>query len=176
MKTTKKLSTESRDFRECVILYLLLITSDESLRALHPFQPSEKVAYEMASIWFDEIYLPGEKYFQGGLKGDLSDESILRFREFFSDKELRSMARFHRFFELRLEMLPRSARLKQVFPQNDSWHHIIKDATYLVEEIVPDAKMRREELTRLVKETIRGNGSKIRALNLIHPGKGEDVR
>lgn len=161
---------ELRDFRETVILYLLLLTSEESLEALHQLQTPERLAYELARIWFDEVYLPGERYFLGGLKGDISDESITRFREFFSDDELKSMERFHRFFELRIEMLSPSSRIKKIFPQNDSWHHVIKDANYLLQDMIPDSRKKSEELARIIKDVLRDNKRKIAAAYLADLG------
>ena len=93
----------------------------------------------MARIWFDEIYLPGIRYLDGGLKGDYSEKAVAKFAEGFTQDEFKALERFHHFFELRLEMVPASARETGDWPQNDTWSNMVKDARNLLNLFSLDA-------------------------------------
>ncbi len=125
--------------REHVIVFLLFLTSEESLKVCHKFIAPGKLAFELARIWFDEIYLPGIRYLDGGLKGDYSEKAVAKFAEGFTQDEFKALERFHHFFELRLEMVPASARETGDWPQNDTWSNMVKDARNLLNLFSLDA-------------------------------------
>jgi hypothetical protein len=141
-----------------VIDFLLFLSSEECLNACRQgAAPWEKLAYELARIWFNEIYSPGIRYI-GYLKGNFSPQEAQDFQENFSEEELESLKRFHRFFELRIDMLPESARRAEIFPENDAWRNIMRHARYLAEELEPDAEKRRSRLEKYIRKALKGTG------------------
>ena len=133
------MATETEKTREHVIVFLLFLTSEESLKACHKFIAPGKLAFELARIWFDDIYLPGIRYLDGGLKGDNSEKAVAEFTEGFTQDEFKALERFHHFFELRLEMVPASTRATGDWPQNDTWSNMVKDARNLLNLFPVDA-------------------------------------
>ena len=133
------MATETEKTREHVIIFLLFLTSEESLKVCHKFIAPGKLAFELARIWFDDIYLPGIRYLDGGLKGDYSENAVAKFAEGFTQDEFKALERFHHFFELRLEMVPTSARETGDWPQNDTWSNMVKDARNLLNLFSLDA-------------------------------------
>ncbi len=143
--------------RERVIAFLLFLTSRNCFEMLGKFVAPEKLGYELCRIWFDEIYAPGTRYLET-LKGDYCAEETRRFEACFEVEELVELERFHRFFELRLEMLSRLQPEAGAFPQNQSWQNLIKHAAYLVEELEPGAAQRRQQLEKNVALIIKERG------------------
>lgn len=123
--------------RDRVVVFLLFLTSDSCLRILSQHLPPERIAFEMCRVWFDEIYVPGNRYMDG-FKGDWNAADVAAFSEHFSDEELAALERFHAFLDLRLGMV--------TSPTGDMWQNIIRDAQYLVEDLEPDAHRRRKIL------------------------------
>ena len=64
------MSTAEERIREQAIVFLLFLTSKESLKACHKFITPEKLALKLARMWFDQIYVPGVRYLDGGLRGE----------------------------------------------------------------------------------------------------------
>lgn len=154
----KKSENQSQSIRDRVIDFLLFLSSEECLGASRQgFVPWEKLAYGLARIWFNEIYSPGIRYI-GTLKGDFSPQEAQEFQENFSEEELESLERFHRFFELRMDILPESARRAEIFPENDAWRNIMRHARYLAEELEPDAEKRRSRLEKYIRRALKGAG------------------
>ena len=134
------------DHRERVATYLALLSSDTCRETLGRLIDPERLSFELCRLWFDEVYVPGISYFDG-LKGDVSSQAVLRFNESFDDDELTAMERFHRFFELRVEMLRNQIRAAGHFPDTDLWRNLIKDAGYLLEDLDPHATSRKARLS-----------------------------
>ena len=149
-----KLATESEKAREHVVIFLLFFTSEESLKSCHRFLEPEKLGFKLARVWFDEVYLPGTRYLDGGLKGDISERSVARFAEGFTEEEFRALERFHSFFELRLEMVPAWAREAGVWPQNDSWNNMVRAARNLLDLFLADADALRSGMSEMFRETL----------------------
>lgn len=148
-------SHTERSHRTRVTLVLAFLSSDECRQACHRILEPERLAYEWCRLWFDEIYVPSLRYLDG-LKGDRSEEAAARFRACFSDEEQEALERFHRFLELRVDMLPEEAHRRESFPQNDAWDSIVRHAGYVLEDleaVEPDAL--RDELAPLVHALIR---------------------
>ena len=82
------MATETEKAREHVVVFLLFFTSEESLKACHRFIAPEKLSFKLARVWFDEVYLPGIRYLDGGLKGDISERAVARFAEGFTEEHL----------------------------------------------------------------------------------------
>ncbi len=158
--------TETEKIRDQVIVFLLFLTSEKSLKVCHKFVSPEKLAFELARIWFDEIYVPGIRYLEGGLKGDYSEEAVDEFEDSFTDDELDALERFHLFFELRLQMIPDSSIKTGIWPQNESWRNIIKDAGHLLQALEPDAESKRTRLAGIVKERLTGKSNLLDEKNL----------
>lgn len=148
------MAAETEKAREHVIVFLLFLTSEDSLKACHKFISPERLAFRLARIWFDDIYLPGVRYLNGGLKGDYSEKAEAKFRDCFTQEEFKALERFHNFFELRLEMVPASTTETDVWPQNDSWSNMVKDARNLLNLFGVDADARRCEITEMLRETL----------------------
>lgn len=153
-----KPETQPQNIRDRVIDFLLFLASEKHWRASRRLIAPELLAFELSRLWFDEIYAPGGRYLES-LKGDFSQEKAQEFRSYFSDEEMESLERFHRFFELRIDMLPETARQKGIFPESDAWRNIMRHAAYLAEELEPDAEKRRSRLQKYLRrglsETLR---------------------
>ena len=167
------------DHRERVTSFLALLSSDRSREFLARFIDPQHLAFELCRVWFDELYVPGIAYFHG-LKGDYSEVAARAFRDAFENDELSALERFHRFFELRVDMLRNQAREAGRFPNTDLWRNLVKDAGYLLEDLDPKpAELRRrleehfetfeqgEDLGRLLLGAAASGSTK-------HEGEGPD--
>jgi hypothetical protein len=141
------------DFRERVVVFLAFLTSEPCQAACRRHAMPEELAAALARLWFDEIYVPGDSYLDG-LKGDRFDDDLDRFRACFTDDERDALARFHGFFELRLDFVSNSALGRAFFPDNDSWRSLVKHAAYLLDDLDPDADRLRTLLAAFVEETL----------------------
>lgn len=150
----ENLSNRSPAARERVVLFLAFLTSEECREACQAVFRPDELAYAWCRLWFDAIYVPGTRYLDG-IKGDRSAEAVTRFRTAFTDDELAAMERFHRFLELRIEMLPEPARRRASIPQNDAWDHVVQHAGYLLEELEPHPDSLRDELTPIVRALVQ---------------------
>lgn len=139
--------------RQQVIFYLLFLTTEECLQVCGRIVPAEKLAFELCRVWFDEIYFPGTRYLKA-IKGDFSTAKAALFEEAFAIEELIELERFHRFFELRIEMLPDKAKCFAAFPANDLWRNLVRHASYVLEEIAPEAAKLRPALIEKVTEAL----------------------
>lgn len=142
------------EIREHVIFFLLLITSEDALNACQEFFPQEKLAYELCRTWFDEIYAPGLSYLDDSLKGDFSEEKVRQFEEAFDVEEIIELERFHRFFELRVEMLHARQKSAAGFPEDDMWRNLVKHAAYLLEALTPNAKKMQDAFGKKIIQAI----------------------
>ncbi len=111
-----------------------LLASEDAQEALSQRLERPRLAYELACAWFDDVYVPSERYMDG-LKGDLAPEAAETFKDAFDPVELAAMERFHRFFELRIDMLPDAMIASRRIPINDRWRSLMKDAGYLLEDL-----------------------------------------
>ena len=149
------MSSEEK-IREQVVVFLLFLTSEESLEACHKFITPEKLSLKLARIWFDDIYVPGIRYLDGGLKGDFFGEEVRKFRDSFTEEEFKALDRFHQFFELRLGMIPTSFRRENAsWPRNDSWSNVVKDARNLLNLFALDTDALRSEIFEIFMQTLR---------------------
>ena len=149
-----RMATDTEKRREHVIVFLLFLTSEDSLKACHKFFAPEKLAFKLARIWFDDIYLPGIRYLDGGLKGVHSEKADAEFRDCFTQEEFKALERFHSFFELRLAMVPSSTTQTGGWPQNHSWSNVEKDARNLLNLFGVDADALRNQISELLRETL----------------------
>jgi hypothetical protein len=133
------------DYRERVITYLTLLSSEAGRQTLSQIVEPERLAFELCRIWFDDIYIAGHRYFDG-LKGDFSPDAAEVFRSAFTTSELAALERFSQFLELRLDMLPKSDLTSRRIPDNDTWRNFVKDARYLLEDLDPHSKVRSRRL------------------------------
>lgn len=149
-----ELSNKVGAVRDRVTLFLAFLASEECWQACQSVFSSDKLAYEWCRLWFDKIYVPSLRYLDG-IKGDRSAEAVTRFRAAFTDDELAALERFHRFLELRLDMLPDAARQRAAFPQNDAWDHVVRHAGYVLEELAHDPNSLQHKLVSIVRTLIR---------------------
>lgn len=133
------------DHRRRIATLLGLLTSEEAQETLSQRLGRPRLAYELACAWFDDVYVPSERYMDG-LKGDLAPEAAETFRDAFDPVELAAMERFHRFFELRIDMLPDAMIASRCIPVDDRWRSLMKDAGYLLEDIGGNAENFRRRL------------------------------
>ena len=129
----------SPDHRRRVATLLGLLTSEEAQETMSQRLGRSRLAYELACAWFDDVYVPSERYMDG-LKGDMAPEAAETFRDAFDPVELAAMERFHRFFELRIDMLPDAMIASRCIPVDDRWRSLMKDAGYLLEDIGGNAE------------------------------------
>ena len=83
------------------------------------------------------------------------EEEVERFQHSFTEDELEALRRFHRFFELRLAMIPASSRESEEWPQNDSWSNVVKDARNLLNLFSLDGDSLRSEVFEMFMQTLR---------------------
>lgn len=147
-----------RSSRDRVVLFLLFLTSEKCVEALKRRIPADRVVFEFCRLWFDEIYTPSARYMDG-LKGDVSRERVAAFAQHFDEDELAALERFNAFLDLRIDMLSDAQRASRTFPENDMWRNIVRDAGYLVEDLEPDAAVRRRLVDWLAESLARGKRS-----------------
>ena len=123
---------EKREYRKEVVAFLQLIASFDRQENADLGVPPEDVPAELCRFWFDDIYLPSENYFDAP-KGDISAEAVSDFEASFSDDDLLALARFHRFLELRLEMLPEVEHRFKCLYESELWEDVMKDAQNTLE-------------------------------------------
>jgi hypothetical protein len=128
-----------------VLVFLSFFTSIESQQTLAPHLAPETRAYELSRIWFDDVFVPGIRYLEG-IKGDRDENASTEFKSYFTEEEWKYIERFHRFLELRIDMIPESYRRKRQLPGNNLWESIVRDAAYLLELLEPDPQKRRRLL------------------------------
>lgn len=149
--------SKPHDFRERVATYLALLASEAAQDALGRRVDRERLAFELCRIWFDDIYVPSPRYFEG-LKGDYSEDAAGRFRADFSREELAELERFTRFLELRMEMLSGgTARSLGRVSNTDAWQSLMRHAWYLLDDLEPDAEFRRARLAEAVENMEGGD-------------------
>ena len=129
--------------RDRVLIFLSFFTSGESQRAHLPEIPKEHLAFELCSLWFEKVFVAGMRYLDA-VKGDYDEEASASFRADFTDEEWKYLERFHRFLELRVDMMPEHAKKNRTLPDNNLWQSIVRDARYLFELLEPDDKKRKK--------------------------------
>lgn len=160
------LSSADPSARERLTLFLALLASDECRTACHQVLPADGFAYTWCRLWFNEVYVPSSRYLDG-LKGDVSEEAVTQFRSSFTDAEMEALERFHRFLELRIEMLPHDLAETQAFPQTDAWDHVVRHAGYALEELEQDPSSLKEQvgwIAQLIAERSDDDGSAVDGL------------
>lgn len=161
-----ELSSADPSARDRLTLFLALLASDECRTACHQVLPPDRFAYTWCQLWFNDVYVPSARYLDG-LKGDVSKEAVAEFRSRFTDVEMEALERFHRFLELRIEMLPSDLAETQSFPQTDAWDHVVRHAGYALEELERDPSSLKEQvgwIARLIAERSDGDGSALDGL------------
>ncbi len=123
--------------RTRIILFLAFMTSPECQELCRKAAAPEAVAARLTRVWFDDLYVPGESYFDG-LKGNVQESEVEFFESCFSKEELAILERFHGFFELRLDFLANSRHGRAQFPDNDSWRSLIRHADHVLSELAPN--------------------------------------
>lgn len=117
----------------------------------------ELLAAELCRLWFDDVYVPGERYLHG-LKGDRNAEAARRFDACFTVEELITLERFHGCLELRLDLAANRLHGRAFFPQNDSWRSLRRDAARLLDDLAPEPEYLRRSLAGLVAALLRQHG------------------
>lgn len=147
---------ESDSFpRERVALVLAFLSSPTCQEACHRVLDPERLAYEWCRVWFDEVYVPSLRYLDG-LKGDRSEEDVAAFWDAFSDEEKEVLERFHRFLELRVDMLSEEVHRRASFPQSDAWDSIVRHAEYVLEDLQSVDRLRlQNRIGALVRLLVR---------------------
>jgi hypothetical protein len=154
-----------KEIRERVIFFLLFMSSKDALDACQEFFPQEKLAFELSRLWFDEIYTPGLSYLDESLKGDFSEEKVRQFEDAFEVEEIIELERFHRFFELRVEMLQAKHKNAGRFPENDMWRHLVKHASYVLRALTPNAEKLQEAFGKKTGQAIKDKKNILGAAN-----------
>lgn len=147
--------TPDSDVRSRVLDALVLIQNADRLVTVRPGMPPENIAFELCRLWFDHIYTPGLRYMDG-LKGDPDADASALFMEAFSDEEASWLERFNRFLELRVDRLSDDQKAEGVFPANDTWRGIMRDAGNLVDLLDEDKKRRTRRIERVMRELVLG--------------------
>ena len=144
--------------RERVLVFLSFFTSPESQRAFAPTIPAGNLAYELCDIWFDRVFVSSTRYLEG-LRGDWDEVAATEFKDAFDDEEWKFLERFHRFLELRIDMIPASQKAGRTMPVNNLWDSILRDAKYLFELLEPDLNKRKLIGESLYRGLLDGNAT-----------------
>lgn len=147
------LSKKTNTSRQRVILYLAFLSSRDCQSICSRFAKAEKLAFQLCRLWFDEIYTPGTRYIDG-LKGTRSEVEADEFWSDFTEEERMALERFHRFLELRIDMLPADAKEREIFPQNDLWISVTRDASHVLEALAVDVDRLERDLMWIVRTTV----------------------
>lgn len=86
--------------------------------------PEEQLPEALCRVWFDEVFVPSERYFDCP-KGDLDQSAVRSYWEEFSEEEQEALVRFHGCLELRLDLIAKSGRK---LADSEPWHSICRDA------------------------------------------------
>jgi hypothetical protein len=62
---SSELHIPSSKARERVIVFLAFLTSEACRDACRRYVENEQLAAALSRLWFDEIYVPGERYLHG---------------------------------------------------------------------------------------------------------------
>lgn len=116
----------------------------------------DTVAEKLCALWIDDLYVPGLRFRDGmSLKADRTEAALRTFEAQFSNHELELFEQFHRFLELRLEMLPKRLQEERVFPRGEFWQAIISHARRILEEIDPEG-LELDEITESSRKMLWG--------------------
>lgn len=116
-----------RNYRSEVISFLEFLSSLKGQELTTREVPPEELVIKFCQLWFDDIFIPGGTYLDA-LKGDVPEESIEEFWSQFNVSEQDALAFFHRFFELRLQVVTKNEESLEGLYQSEAWGNIIKDA------------------------------------------------
>ena len=108
----------------------------------------------LCTLWIDELYIPGVRL-RDGLRANRTAAALRDFEAEFSPAEVALLEQFHRFLELRLEMLPKRLEAERAFPNGDFWRAISAHAGRVLEEIDPEG-LELDELTERTTATLWG--------------------
>lgn len=158
MDDSEDIAAPNDRIRERVVLALALLASDAGQTAGHRDLPPDQWAYAWCHLWFDEVYTPSTRYLDG-IKGDRSEEAAVQFWAAFTADERDALERFHRFLELRMDMLSEADRERAAFPQNDAWNAILRHATYVLDELNPDSDALQQKVSWLIDTLTREEAS-----------------
>ncbi|HMB90739.1 MAG TPA: hypothetical protein VKP65_07820 [Rhodothermales bacterium] len=148
-----KITTHPFNARERVTVFLAFLTSEACRDACRRYVENEQLAAVLSRVWFDEIYVPGDRYLHG-LKGDRSEEDVQHFWTCFTPDERATLERFHGCFELRLDLATNRAGGRAHFPDNDSWRSLLRDAAALLNDLDPDPDRLRMLLAGFINEVV----------------------
>ncbi len=108
----------------------------------------------LCTLWIDELYLPGIRL-RDGLRANRTAAGLRVFEAEFSPAEITLLEQFHRFLELRLEMLPKRLEAERAFPNGEFWKAISGHAGRILEEIDPEG-LELDEITERTTATLWG--------------------
>lgn len=97
---------------------LKLLASEEKQLAYERDVPHVDITAELVCMWFDDQYHPG-----GG------------FDAFFSPNELAALARFHQFYDERVDRLPGSQGTIRTWLADPFWREIMREAQETLKRI-----------------------------------------
>lgn len=159
--------------RERLSVFLTVLSVDPCPYAERYGYRPERLAFELCRCWFDDLYVPSTRYLDGW-KGDHSAAAVRQFWACFSEEERAALERFHRFLELRIEMLPEAARRRSVFPLTDAWQHVVRHAGYLLDDLDLDPEHRHRLQAEVAGAVGRCDAPAARLLNGLLAPPGED--
>ena len=138
--------------RERVLVYLNLLSEPASSDRFKQSTDREAAAIELCRLWIEDIYIPGLRNLDG-LKSDRSEAAVVGFNAQFTARERELLFQFHRFLELRLEMLPKRLAAERAFPDGGFWQNIFRHARNLLDEIDPE-RLELDEVLRSSRRSI----------------------
>ena len=132
---------------------LVLIHRSEHLVSIRPDVPPENIAFSLCRLWFDHVFTPSRRYIDGW-KGDLDPEATAEFIAAFTEEEYGWLERFHRFLELRIDRLSEKQKKEDVFPINDTWKGITRDAGNLLDLLDQDGSRKTDRLETVMRALV----------------------
>jgi len=144
---------EESTIRSRLLDTLVLIHRSEQLVSIRPDIPPENIAFELCRLWFDHIFTPSQRYIDGW-KGDADPDAEAEFIASFSEDEYEWLERFHRFMELRIDRLSEKQKGEGVFPINDTWKGISRDAGNLLDLLDPGGRRKTSQLENVMRALV----------------------
>ncbi|MCZ6757390.1 MAG: hypothetical protein O7C39_03815 [Bacteroidetes bacterium] len=144
---------EDSSVRSRVLDTLVLIHRSEHLVSIRPDMPPQNIAFALCRLWFDHIFTPSMRYLDGW-KGDSDPVATAEFIAAFTEEEYGWLERFHRFLELRIDRLSKTQMKEGVFPINDTWKGITRDAGNLLDLLDQDGSRKTDRLETVMRALV----------------------
>lgn len=124
--------TPARNHRQAVEFLLAVFAERTTPQCDELGVPVQATPLETCRRWFDDVYLPSSRYFDA-VKGEIDITELQQFSSQFSEDEFLQLERFHRFLELRLDLLQKTGTAPEAWKGSPAWKYIAQNAKNTLE-------------------------------------------